>query len=146
MCASSPTAVGGGFGSKLDLSMQPFVAVAAWRLNRPVGMVYSRPKSIATTTKRHPAQIVSKVFARRDGRIVGMEFHADFDAGAYASWGPTVANRVPVPYVGAVFRPELSRHSPRNPRALRAGRRLPSGFGVPSRRRWRRSNCSTISR
>ena len=25
-----PTAVGGGFGSKLDLSVQPFVALAAW--------------------------------------------------------------------------------------------------------------------
>ena len=27
-----PTAVGGGFGSKLDLSVQPFLAVAAWHL------------------------------------------------------------------------------------------------------------------
>ena len=26
-----PTAVGGGFGSKLDLSVQPFVALAAWK-------------------------------------------------------------------------------------------------------------------
>ena len=25
-----PTAVGGGFGSKLDLSVQPFIALAAW--------------------------------------------------------------------------------------------------------------------
>src|SRR5262249_40351039 len=30
-----PTAVGGGFGSKLDLSVQPFVALAAWRLGVP---------------------------------------------------------------------------------------------------------------
>ena len=37
-----PTAVGGGFGSKLDLSVQPFVALAAWHLSRPVRMVYSR--------------------------------------------------------------------------------------------------------
>ena len=34
-----PTAVGGGFGAKLDLSIQPFIAVAAWHLNRPVRMV-----------------------------------------------------------------------------------------------------------
>ena len=27
-----PTAVGGGFGAKLDLSMQPFIALAAWLL------------------------------------------------------------------------------------------------------------------
>ena len=37
-----PTAVGGGFGTKLDLSVQPFLAVAAWHLDRPVRMVYSR--------------------------------------------------------------------------------------------------------
>jgi len=39
--ADHPTAVGGGFGSKLDLSVQPFLALAAWHLNRPVRMVYS---------------------------------------------------------------------------------------------------------
>ena len=31
-----PTACGGGFGGKLDLSIQPLVAVAAWMLRRPV--------------------------------------------------------------------------------------------------------------
>ena len=31
-----PTACGGGFGGKLDLSVQPLIAVAAWQLNRPV--------------------------------------------------------------------------------------------------------------
>ncbi len=43
-----PTAVGGGFGSKLDLSVQPFVALAAWKLERPVRMVYSRTESIVS--------------------------------------------------------------------------------------------------
>ena len=91
-----PTAVGGGFGSKLDLSIQPFIALAAWRLRRPVRMTYSRQESIMTTTKRHPARIRAKVGAMRDGRLSAMEFEADFNTGAYASWGPTVANRVPV--------------------------------------------------
>ncbi len=51
-----PTAVGGGFGAKLDLSVQPFVALAAWILRQPVRMVYSRSESIISTTKRHPSQ------------------------------------------------------------------------------------------
>ena len=59
-----PTAVGGGFGAKLDLSVQPFVALAAWRLNRPVRMVYSRQESMMSTTKRHPAHI-ARESARR---------------------------------------------------------------------------------
>jgi aldehyde oxidoreductase len=91
-----PTAVGGGFGAKLDLSVQPFIALAAWRLNRPVRMVYSRNESIMTTTKRHPSRIRAKIGAAADGRLVAMDFAADFNTGAYASWGPTVANRVPV--------------------------------------------------
>jgi aldehyde oxidoreductase len=125
-----PTAVGGGFGSKLDLSMQPFVAIAAWSLNRPVGMVYSRPESMATTTKRHPAQIVSRIHAKSDGRIVGMEFQADFNTGAYASWGPTVANRVPVHASGPYFVPNyVARTRAIHTHCAPAG--AFRGFGVP---------------
>jgi aldehyde oxidoreductase len=91
-----PTAVGGGFGSKLDLSMQPFIAVAAWHLRRPVKIVYSRIESIMSTTKRHPSRIRCKAGATRDGKLLAMDVYAEFNTGAYASWGPTVAARVPV--------------------------------------------------
>jgi aldehyde oxidoreductase len=91
-----PTAVGGGFGTKLDLSVQPFLAVAAWHLRRPVRMTYSRPESIMATTKRHPSRIRARAGAKRDGTLVAMDFQADFNTGAYASWGPTVAYRVPI--------------------------------------------------
>ena len=37
-----PSAVGGGFGGKLDLSVQPFLALAALSTGRPVRMTYSR--------------------------------------------------------------------------------------------------------
>lgn len=102
-----PTACGGGFGGKLDMSVQPFLALAAWRLDRPVRCLYSRPESMATTTKRHPADIRARFGADRAGRLTAVDFVADFNTGAYASWGPTVANRVPIhapgPYrVGAV--------------------------------------------
>jgi CO/xanthine dehydrogenase Mo-binding subunit/aerobic-type carbon monoxide dehydrogenase small subunit (CoxS/CutS family) len=92
-----PTAVGGGFGTKLDLSVQPFVALAAWLTGRPARMTYTRRESMAATTKRHPSRLTARVAARRsDGRLVAMDFEGTFDTGAYASWGPTVANRVPV--------------------------------------------------
>lgn len=100
-----PTAVGGGFGSKLDLSIQPFIAVAAWRLNKPVRMVYSRPESMATTTKRHPSRIRARIGADAQGRLLAMDFSGDFNTGAYSSWGPTVANRVPVHASGPYFIP-----------------------------------------
>lgn len=91
-----PTAVGGGFGSKLDLSLQPFMALAAWKLGQPVRMVYSRSESIVSTTKRHPARLRLRAGATRDGKLTALDFSADFNTGAYSSWGPTVAGRVPV--------------------------------------------------
>jgi aldehyde oxidoreductase len=103
-----PTAVGGGFGSKLDLSVQPFVALAAWHLRRPVRMVYTRIESMMSTTKRHPAHMHARAAATREGKLVALDFRADFNTGAYSSWGPTVARRVPVhasgPYVVPCYR------------------------------------------
>jgi CO/xanthine dehydrogenase Mo-binding subunit/aerobic-type carbon monoxide dehydrogenase small subunit (CoxS/CutS family) len=100
-----PTAVGGGFGSKLDLSVQPFVALAAWKLDRPVRMVYSRNESIMSTTKRHPAKMRLRAAATHDGKITALDFAGDFNTGAYSSWGPTVAGRVPVHASGPYFVP-----------------------------------------
>jgi len=91
-----PTAVGGGFGSKLDLSTQPFLAVAAWHLRKPVRMVYSRPESIRCSTKRHPSKIRCRAGATADGKLLAMDLEGEFNTGAYASWGPTVAARVPI--------------------------------------------------
>ena len=91
-----PTAVGGGFGGKLDLSVQPLLAIAAWLTGRAVRWVYTRRESMAATTKRHPARIEARASADRAGRLVSFHFHGDYDTGAYASWGPTVASRVPV--------------------------------------------------
>jgi aldehyde oxidoreductase len=91
-----PTACGGGFGGKLDVSVQPLLAIAAFHTRRPVRIVYTRTESMASTTKRHPARIWAKASALADGRLAAFEMRADFNTGAYASWGPTVANRVPV--------------------------------------------------
>ncbi|HEV2400384.1 MAG TPA: molybdopterin cofactor-binding domain-containing protein [Candidatus Sulfotelmatobacter sp.] len=125
-----PTAVGGGFGSKLDLSVQPFIALAAWKLDRPVRMVYSRVESIISTTKRHPARMHLRAAATRGGKITALDFTADFNTGAYSSWGPTVAGRVPVhasgPYVVPNYR-ALTRAVHTNIVPAGAFR----GFGVP---------------
>jgi CO/xanthine dehydrogenase Mo-binding subunit/aerobic-type carbon monoxide dehydrogenase small subunit (CoxS/CutS family) len=125
-----PSAVGGGFGGKLDLSLHPMVATAAWKLGRPVRCVYTRPESMASTTKRHPARISASMAAAADGRFLGLRFHGDFNTGAYASWGPTVAARVPVhamgPYVVSAVRC-TSRAVYTNDSTAGAFR----GFGVP---------------
>ena len=125
-----PTAVGGGFGAKLDLSVQPYVALAAWRTGQPARMVYSRRESIMATTKRHPAAIRAQIGADADGRLVAMDFEADFNTGAYASWGPTVANRVPVHASGPYLIPHYrARTQAVHTNCVPAG--AFRGFGVP---------------
>ena len=91
-----PTGVGGGFGSKLDLSVQPFLALAALKTRKPVRLAYSRSESMQSTTKRHPAEIEMSISATAEGKLKSIKFSGDFNTGAYASWGPTVVNRVPV--------------------------------------------------
>ncbi|HEY7608004.1 MAG TPA: molybdopterin cofactor-binding domain-containing protein [Alphaproteobacteria bacterium] len=106
-----PTACGGGFGGKLDLSVQPLIAIAAWKLGRSVACTYTRPESMAATTKRHPATIRARAACAADGKLTAFEMHADFDTGAYASWGPTVADRVPVHGTGPYAVPNVKNTS-----------------------------------
>jgi CO/xanthine dehydrogenase Mo-binding subunit len=102
-----PTACGGGFGGKLDLSVQPLLAIAAWTLGRPVALVYTRPESMAASTKRHPARVTARFGCDADGKLLACDVTALFDTGAYASWGPTVANRVPVHAMGPYAIPNV---------------------------------------
>ena len=125
-----PSAVGGGFGTKLDLSVQPLLGLAALVTGRPVRMAFSRSESMRATTKRHPARIAARLGCDAEGRLTALEFDGVFDTGPYSSWGPTVANRVPVhatgpyrvPVVAAIAR-AVHTHGP----VAGAFR----GFGVP---------------
>ncbi|RWN31413.1 MAG: 2Fe-2S iron-sulfur cluster binding domain-containing protein [Mesorhizobium sp.] len=125
-----PTATGGGFGSKLDVSLQPLIGLVAIKTGRPAALAYTRNESMVSTTKRHPAEMKATIGADADGLVSGMIFEGDFNTGAYASWGPTVANRVPVhasgPYATPNYRAEgraIHTHGPISG-AFR-------GFGVP---------------
>jgi CO/xanthine dehydrogenase Mo-binding subunit/aerobic-type carbon monoxide dehydrogenase small subunit (CoxS/CutS family) len=100
-----PTATGGGFGSKLDVSLQPLIGLVALKTGRPAYLAYTRSESMASTTKRHPGSMKATIGADADGHVTGMIFEGDFNTGAYASWGPTVANRVPVHASGPYMTP-----------------------------------------
>lgn len=130
-----PSAVGGGFGSKLDLSLQPLIGLVSLKTGRPCRMVYSRQESMTSTTKRHPAQMVGRIGCDGKGRIVGMEFEGRFNTGAYASWGPTVANRVPVHVTGPYRTPNVTAKA----RAVHTNGPVSGafrGFGVPQAALW----------
>ncbi|MBL4929184.1 molybdopterin-dependent oxidoreductase [Fuscibacter oryzae] len=130
-----PSAVGGGFGSKLDVSLQPLIGLVALKTGRPARMIYGRGESMASTTKRHPAQIWGRIGCDAKGRITGLEVEGRFNTGAYSSWGPTVANRVPVHASGPYFTPAISAKA----RAIHTNGPVSGafrGFGVPQAAVW----------
>ena len=90
-----PSACGGGFGSKIDVNIQPLLALAAFFTQRPVRCIYSRPESMSATTKRHPSDTHAVLSVDSTGRFLNYDFQGSFDTGAYASFGPTVAGRAP---------------------------------------------------
>jgi hypothetical protein len=125
-----PTGVGGGFGAKLDLSVQPLLGLVALKTGRPCRMVFTRAESLRASTKRHPSKITARIGCDAAGRLTGLAFEGVFDTGPYASWGPTVATRVPVhasgPYrIPAIEASALAVHT--NGPVSGAFR----GFGVP---------------
>ena len=78
-------AIGGAFGGREDLNLQPLLALAAFKLRRPVAMVWNREESIVGHHKRHPYHIRAKWGARKDGTIVAAQTELVADGGAYAS-------------------------------------------------------------
>ncbi len=125
-----PSEVGGGFGGKLDLSVQPFLVAAALKFGRPVRIVYDRTESMRSTTKRHPSRLKARLALDARGDLLAYDFHGDFNTGAYASWGPTVANRVPIHASGPYRVPNLRALT----RAVHTHNAISGafrGFGVP---------------
>lgn len=89
-------ATGGGFGGKLDLSVQAFLALAIYHLRRPVACTYSREEQLFVTPKRHPLTIRYKTGAAKDGRLLALDIDIIGDTGAYVSYGMSVATRAAI--------------------------------------------------
>lgn len=121
---------GGGFGSKLDVTVQCFLALAVYYLRRPVRLVYTREEAYLATAKRHPLIMKYRTGARRDGRLVAMDIDILGDTGAYGSYGIAVADRAAVHATGPYQVPNVrirSRMAYTNHPFCGAMR----GFGVP---------------
>ena len=94
------TTTGGGFGGKLDISVQCFLGLAALKLNRPVKMTYDRHESFVVTGKRHPFFIDYTTAANKAGKLLAVKARIVGDTGAYASYGPATLLRAAVHATG----------------------------------------------
>ncbi len=77
-------AIGGAFGGREDLSVQIVLALAAWKLQRPVKVQWTRQESIRGHHKRHATVAHARWGATRDGKLVAAQIDVTTDAGAYA--------------------------------------------------------------
>ena len=85
--------VGGGFGGKEDMTVQPYAALMAWATKRPVKVKYSRQESLNYHVKRHPMEMEFTTACDENGILTGMKGVIIADTGAYASLGGPVLHR-----------------------------------------------------
>ncbi|PYF05217.1 xanthine dehydrogenase subunit D [Ureibacillus chungkukjangi] len=85
---SSP--MGGSFGGKDELNIQPYAALLALKTNCPVKIHNTRAESLRASLKRHPMKITAKTGTDRLGKILAHQVKIIADKGAYATLGPAV--------------------------------------------------------
>lgn len=85
--------VGGGFGGKCDLVVQHHVALAAYLLQIPVKVLFSRKESMQVHPKRHAMDIKVKVSCDENGMLMGLQANVWMDSGAYASLAKIILQR-----------------------------------------------------
>ena len=76
--------VGGGFGGKEDMTVEPFLALVVQHTRRPVRMVWSRSESLLAREKRHPMKLRYRTACDAEGRLVAQDIVIVADGGAYA--------------------------------------------------------------
>lgn len=75
--------MGGGFGGKEDMTVEPYIALLTWHTRRPVRMIWARQESILASSKRHPFLMRYRTGANADGTVVAQDTEIVGDAGAY---------------------------------------------------------------
>ncbi|WP_211748296.1 xanthine dehydrogenase subunit D [Paenibacillus sp. Marseille-Q4541] len=87
---SSP--IGGSFGGKDELNVQPYGSLLALKTGRPVKFHNSRKESVRAGLKRHPMKIEMETGFTREGLITSHIVRILSDTGAYATLGAPVLN------------------------------------------------------
>jgi xanthine dehydrogenase D subunit len=103
---SSP--IGGSFGGKDELNVQPYGALLALISGRPVKIHNSRWESVRAGLKRHPMKIQVKTGVDSEGRIMAHQARIVADTGAYATLGGPVLNFATEHIIGLYTMPNVA--------------------------------------
>jgi CO/xanthine dehydrogenase Mo-binding subunit len=101
-------AIGGAFGGREDMSVQIVLALAAWKVGRPVKIIWSREESMIGHHKRHPYHIEQRWGAKKDGTLVAVEARVISDSGAYAYTSTKVLGNATLMCTGPYYFPNAN--------------------------------------
>ncbi len=82
--------IGGGFGGKQEVFLEPLVAMISWRNKRSAKIVLTRSEVFVASRTRNAMRIRLKTGAKNDGTITAIEMDALMNTGAYGSHALTV--------------------------------------------------------
>jgi CO/xanthine dehydrogenase Mo-binding subunit len=100
-------AIGGAFGGREDMSVQIVLALATWKLQRPVKIVWTRQESIVGHAKRHPMIIRARWGATKAGKLTAAENTFIADGGAYMYTTNKVLGNSTITQTGPYFIPNV---------------------------------------
>jgi CO/xanthine dehydrogenase Mo-binding subunit len=100
--------MGGGFGGKEDMTLEPYVALLALRTRRPVKMIWTRQESLLARPKRHPFTMTYRTGASREGVLLAQQIEIVGDAGAYPLLSPRVLFAAAVTAAGPYRVPDVA--------------------------------------
>ena len=100
-------AIGGAFGGREDMSVQIVLSLAAWKLQRPVRIIWSRQESIIGHGKRHASVMRAKWGATKEGVLVAAEIEMIGDGGAYMYTTNKVLGNSAITSSGPYFIPNI---------------------------------------
>ena len=100
-------AIGGAFGGREDMSVQIVLALAAWKLQRPIKIIWTRQESIIGHGKRHASVSRAKWGATKDGKLVAAEIELIADGGAYMYTSNKVLGNSTITSTGPYFIPNV---------------------------------------
>ena len=78
-------AIGGAFGGKLEMTIEPVAALLSMKAGRPVKLTLSRQACIDSTRTRHASVVYLKTGVKNDGTIVAQDVRIITNTGAYAT-------------------------------------------------------------
>jgi xanthine dehydrogenase molybdenum-binding subunit len=96
------TEIGGGFGGKNTLVLEPPAVLLSRKTGKPVKMIMDREEDFLSTTPRRPCVFEVKTGVKRDGTMVARQAKFWFGTGAYATaafdFAANICNRISGPY------------------------------------------------